>query len=202
MKQKILNIGAESIIFLKNNQIHKKRIKKSYRLKEIDEKLRNSRTKKEAKILEKLSSLILVPKLIKVDQEKKEIIMELIKGKRLSECLDELKDKEKMCREIGKQISVLHNNNIIHGDLTTSNMILENKKNERGVYLIDFGLSFHSSRIEDKAVDIHLLKQALEAKHFKEHKKIFKSILSGYNPENKTKILKQLKKVEKRGRYK
>jgi len=101
-------------------------------------------------------------------------------------------------KTIGEQVAILHNLNIIHSDLTTSNMVLSNKK----IYFIDFGLSFHSTRIEDKAVDLHLLKQALEAKHFSCWKKLFRSFLKGYNPKEKSKILTQLKKVESRGRYK
>ncbi len=197
MKPKILQQGAEAVILQKNNKVIKRRIKKSYRLAEIDEKLRTRRTKKEAKLLEKTSNLIPVPKLIKSDN-KEEIVMEFISGRKLSEHLDNLKNKEKIMEQVGKSISILHNSNIIHADLTTSNMILKNNK----VYIIDFGLSFHSTRIEDKAVDLHLLKQALEAKHFSYWKKLFTSFLRGYKTRNKEKILTQLKKVEARGRYK
>jgi len=197
MKPKILQQGAEAVILQKNNKVIKRRIKKSYRLAEIDEKLRTRRTKKEAKLLEKTSNLIPVPKLIKSDN-KEEIVMEFISGRKLSEHLDNLKNKEKIMEQVGKSVSILHNSNIIHADLTTSNMILKNNK----VYIIDFGLSFHSTRIEDKAVDLHLLKQALEAKHFSYWKKLFTSFLRGYKTRNKEKILTQLKKVEARGRYK
>ena len=193
---KIIQRGAEAVIFLKKNHIHKKRVKKSYRIPGIDNKLREQRTRKEAKLLEKLYNIIPVPKLIKVNG-KKGIIMEYIRGKKLSENLDKLKNKKQIMNQVGKSVAILHNNSIIHSDLTTSNMILKKDK----VYLIDFGLAFHSTRIEDKAVDLHLLRQALEARHFLNYKKLFKAVLSGYNPENKVKILGQLKKVESRGRY-
>ncbi len=198
MKEKILTRGAEAIISLQQGKVHKKRTKKSYRLKEIDDKLRKLRTRKEARLLEKLKDKIPVPALIKVDEKNKEIIIEYIKGKKLSEHLDKLKDKEKIMKTIGEQVAILHNLNIIHSDLTTSNMVLSNKK----IYFIDFGLSFHSTRIEDKAVDLHLLKQALEAKHFQHWKKLFGAVLKGYKSKDKTLVLRQLKKVELRGRYK
>ncbi|MBU4493256.1 MAG: Kae1-associated serine/threonine protein kinase, partial [Nanoarchaeota archaeon] len=105
----------------------------------------------------------------------------------------------KLCKELGKKIAILHNNNIIHGDLTTSNMILNNE-----IYFIDFGLSFFSDKTEDKAVDIHLLRQALESKHHEIFKNAFKAVLSGYkikNPDYNI-IIKRLEKVEARGRYK
>jgi TP53 regulating kinase-like protein len=196
--QKILQQGAEAVLIKENNKLIKKRIEKGYRLREIDEKLRKQRTKKEAKLLDKLQGKIPAPKILKVNEQDKEIVMQFIEGKKLSEHLDKLKNKEKIMECIGEQVAALHNNGVIHGDLTTSNMILKQNK----VYFIDFGLSFYSTRVEDKAVDLHLLRQALEAKHFKYFKQLFNPVLKGYKTENKDLVLMQLKKVELRGRYK
>jgi len=92
--------------------------------------------------------------------------MPYIPGKKLSEHLDILPTKtaNKVCKQIGISIAKLHDNDIIHGDLTTSNMILDSKEN---LWFIDFGLGFFSYKIEDKAVDLHLIHHALEAKHYK-----------------------------------
>ena len=68
---------------------------------------------------------------------------------------------------------------------------------------IDFGLGFFSNKIEDKAVDLHLLKQALESKHFKKWDENFKEVLKNYKiSKDSEKVLERLKKVESRGRYK
>jgi Kae1-associated kinase Bud32 len=92
----------------------------------------------------------------------------------------------------------MHDKDIIHGDLTTSNMILKEK-----VYFIDFGLGFNSTRIEDKAVDLHLLRQAFESKHYKHFEEFFKEVLEGYKlSKNWKEVLNRLEKVEMRGRYK
>lgn len=188
--------GAEAIIEKKGNSIIKKRILKSYRLKEIDTKLRISRTKSEAKILRKLQKIIPVPKVIKISEF--EIEMEHIEGKKLSEYLEKL-DLEEISKQIGESIAKMHDLGIIHGDLTTSNMILSEKK----VFFIDFGLAFHSQRIEDKAVDLHLLKQALEAKHYRIWQEVFKKIIEGYKTSKHfQEVIKRLEIVEKRGRYK
>lgn len=195
MKPQIIQQGAEAVISLKDNQILKNRIKKSYRLKELDNKLRTSRTKSEAKIIEKLKNIIKVPKIIKTEQN--QIIMQYINGKRLSDDLENL-DYKKICKQIGQALTKLHNQDIIHGDLTTSNVILKNKK----VYFIDFGLGFHSHKIEDKAVDLHLLKQALEAKHFKIADKCFKIIIQNYKPKQHKLIIERVPVIESRGRYK
>lgn len=200
MKKEIAR-GAEAVLLRKNSILIKKRIKKSYRIPEIDEKLRKLRTRREAKIIEKISKIIRVPKIIKVDEEKKEIVMEFIEGEKLSDILDKLDMREQLsiCKKIGENIAHLHEANIIHGDLTTSNIIYKDKE----IYFIDFGLSFYSQRIEDKAVDLHLLKQALEAKHFKNWKILFKKILDGYKKyKNFNEVIERLKKVERRGRYK
>ena len=197
MKQKIIQQGAEAIISLNNNQILKNRIKKSYRIQELDNKLRTKRTKSEAKIITKLNNIIYVPKILKTDKEK--ITMEYINGKKLSEHLEKL-DYKKICKQIGETLTKLHNQDIIHGDLTTSNMILNNKNNK--LYLIDFGLGFHSYKIEDKAVDLHLLQQALNAKHYKIAEECFKIILKNYKSKQSNLIIPRIKIIESRGRYK
>ena len=165
MTEKILQRGAEALILLDGNKIIKRRVKKSYRLNEIDEEIRKLRTRSEAKLLLKASKVIDIPEIKNVNEEGKEIYMEFLEGKKLSEYLDSfsLKEQKKICRIIGKNIAKLHDADIIHGDLTTSNMILKDEK----VFFIDFGLGFSSHKIEDKAVDLHLLRQALEAKHFR-----------------------------------
>ncbi|GAI82492.1 unnamed protein product, partial [marine sediment metagenome] len=125
-------------------------------------------------------------------------------GKKLSDHLEKLNYKA-ICRQIGNSIAKLHDADIIHGDLTTSNMILvgeptgkgasapsskkniiSNKKHIGGdLYFIDFGLGFISNRIENKAVDLHLIKQALEAKHFSIWEQCWQIISKNYNSENK-----------------
>ena len=191
-----LSQGAEAIIYKKDNII-KDRIKKNYRIKEKDERLRTYRTRREAKILDNIKGIIPVPKLIKVDDKKKIIEMEEIKGSKVRDVL-EMSDYEELSKEIGEKIAIMHNNNIIHGDLTTSNMIQSNE-----IYFIDFGLSFFSHKIEDKAVDLHLLKQALESKHYKIFEECFRAALEGYRKaDDYEAIMKRFEQVEKRGRYK
>ncbi|MBI2541910.1 Kae1-associated serine/threonine protein kinase [Candidatus Woesearchaeota archaeon] len=197
MPQKFIAQGAEAKLFLEGENILKSRFPKSYRIKDIDEKLRGFRTRREAKILQKLQALNFpAPKLIKND-EKENLIIEKINGKLIKNVLS-LPNHKKLCGEIGKKIAILHNNSIIHGDLTTSNMIF-NKE----VYFIDFGLSFFSEKAEDKAVDLHLLKEGLESKHYKILEGCFKSAIDSYKKEakNANETLKRLEAVEKRGRY-
>ena len=193
---KLIGRGAEAELYLDKNKVVKKRISKNYRIKELDVPLRKFRTRREAKIIEKLPKEIPVPELLKIDDKNMNLEMSYIKGKKVRDVLD---NKIKICREIGQKIALMHNLGIIHGDLTTSNMIY-NKQ----VYFIDFGLSFFSEKIEDKAVDLHLLRQALESKHYTVYEKAFKLVLDGYKSKakNYNQIMKRFEQVELRGRNK
>ena len=195
--KRLIAQGAEAKLFLEDGRILKERFAKTYRIPEIDDKLRGFRTRREAKVLHKLEMINFpAPKLIKSD-EKEQILIEKIDGKLVKDILEK-KKYNRLSEEIGKKVAVLHNNLIIHGDLTTSNMIYSKE-----IYFIDFGLSFFSEKAEDKAVDLHLLKEALESKHYKIWEACFKSVLEGYRKEasKSGETLKRLEAVEKRGRY-
>jgi len=198
--EKIIARGAEAVLVQKDGCLVKRRIKKGYRNPELDKKIREGRTRREARILEKAGKIIAVPSVISSDEKKAEIEMKFIDGKVLSDWLDKIPGALAICTQIGEEIGKLHDAGIIHGDLTTSNMILQNNK----VWFIDFGLGFHSERNEDKAVDLHLMRQALESRHFEKFSQYFDAVLRGYKRASKksSEVLEQLKKVESRGRYK
>jgi len=201
--RKVLGSGAEAIVYLDDSSddtgksVDKERVKKNYRHEDIDSTLRKTRTRKESKVLKDLEKYGFTPRLLK--QKDSDIIMEYIDGTQLKKLLDK---KPELATLIGKNLTLMHDLNIIHGDLTTSNMILTGKDKSQKLFFIDFGLSFNSSKIEDKAVDIHLFKQALESKHFRVYDKAYKAFLNEYNPKQKKEILERLETVEQRGRYK
>lgn len=190
--------GAEARVYFKGGTVIKERIRKTYRHEAIDSAIRKSATRREAKLLEKAAAHIPVPKVIDVSDTKMVITLERIEGKKLRDAMHEI-DRKNIFQRIGKKLAKLHNAHIIHGDLTTSNILIKEK-----IYFIDFGLGFISERIEDKAVDLHLIKKALESKHHQYAEECFTALLQGYKEENKDydSILKRLEKVEKRGRYK
>lgn len=196
---KILGQGAEATIYLaENNDVIKERISKSYRLPQIDSKLRRQRTRREAKIMKNLQeSNIAGPKLKSLDDKKMTITMDFLNGPKVRDILTG--NAQVLSAEIGRKIGLLHSQGIIHSDLTTSNMIFENE-----VKIIDFGLSFFSSKIEDKAVDLHLFKQALESKHHEISDDCFKFAIEGYKEtcDNANEVIKRLEIVQKRGRNK
>jgi TP53 regulating kinase and related kinases len=216
MGPKTIAQGAEAKIILSDNEITKDRISKSYRLPELDEKIRKRRTKAETKLLTKAAEIINAP-LPESQEDKFKIKMPYINGQRLSEHLNSfpLPKQKQICKQIGESVAKLHDADIIHGDLTTSNMILATSNgvgsragtsSPQKIHFIDFGLGYISAKHEDKAVDLHLLKQALEAKHFEHWEELFEVITKAYTNGRvggaPAITLERLKAVEKRGRYK
>ena len=193
-----LSQGAEARIFLENNEVVKDRFEKKYRHPVIDAELRKQRTRREAKILDKIYEMgFPAPKTILIDDKNGKLKMSFIEGELVKNIIH--KNHKKLSKEIGQKIARLHGQNIIHGDLTTSNMILKNNE----IYFIDFGLGFFSEKIEDKAVDLHLIRQALESKHHQIWEECFNEVLEGYKSYPRYKeVFERLKVVESRGRNK
>jgi len=199
---KIIKRGAEAVIYLSNDNLIKERIKKGYRISEIDLKLRKERTRKEVKLMSEVRRIgVNVPNIIEVDEKSNKIVMKFIDGYRLKELLNETSAKiqEQLAEEMGKSVGLMHSNGIVHGDLTTSNMILKDKK----IYFIDFGLGEFSKRIEDLATDLSVLKEAFKSTHFKHLSLLWQSFIKGYNQTNtkSEEVLGKLEEIEKRGRY-
>lgn len=186
--------GAEATISFENGKVLKKRERKKYRHRELDDKIRTERTRTELKLMEEAKRHgVNVPEAEEVDETT--IQMEKVEGKPLKKVVE---DRPDLMSEYGKNIAYLHSTDIIHGDLTTSNAIAGEK-----LFIIDFGLSFRSQRTEDKAVDIHLLKQVLESSHPGVAGECWEEFVEGYSEyDDSENVLEQLKDVESRGRYK
>lgn len=196
--------GAESNIvkssYLGRDAVLKNRISKNYRIPEIDNKIRKARTKLEAKLLSDVKKAgVVTPILYDVDLHDKTILMEEIKGDLVKDIIN-----EDLAYEIGENIAKFHNLNIIHGDITSSNMMV-NDKNQ--LVFIDFGLGRYSDLFEDKAVDLLVLKKSLQSIDYNTAIKIFDNVLEGYADEykddslNREQIIKKINEIESRGRY-
>ncbi|MEM3403545.1 MAG: KEOPS complex kinase/ATPase Bud32 [Nitrososphaeria archaeon] len=203
--EKLIKVGAEANIYLDNwdgiKVVRKTRRPKPYWKKELDDKIRRTRTIREAQFLTSVKELgVLTPIVYFVDPFLGEIIMEYVDGVRVKDLLNmDSKTGFIMLYEAGKGLAKMHKHNIIHGDPTTSNFIMRDRK----LYFIDFGLAFYSTRLEDKAVDLHLLKQVIKSAHPEVFSKGFKMVIEGYQqifgivkP-----VLDNIKEIERRGRY-
>lgn len=197
----LLKRGAESELYLikwyGSHAVSKVRMRKDYRHPSIDIPLRKQRTLHEANILSQVKLLgINAPFVYFIDISNFEIIMEFIQGKTLRNIFS-----SKYCIAIGRMIGALHLNNVIHGDITTSNFIVSD---DGVISLIDFGLSFISERYEDKAADIRLFKEILNSIHVEEFEESYENFCNGYIQtcsKDASSIFKTVKDIEKRGRY-
>ena len=199
-KGELISQGAEAKLYKKDNYVYKERVPKAYRHEIIDNRLRSSRTKRELKVLQKLKDLnVPVPS---AEQENDFVIkMEFIEGERLRDrLLAKPEETKKQLIVLGGYIAKMHDKGIIHGDLTTSNVLITLRDELK---VIDFGLSFFSDKLEDKAVDIHLFKQAIESTHYQHTEEFYEEFLKGYKESEEAEpVLKRLEEVEKRGRNK
>jgi len=207
--EKQLKKGAEASLYqtewFGKEAIRKVRVLKTFRQSALDIKLRESRTRREALFLKEARRVgVNTPLVYFVDVNKAEIIMQFIPGRRLKEIIDVYEENIslKWCKEAGRYIARLHSAEIIHGDLTTSNFIISDNK----LILIDFGLSFYSQRLEDRAIDIHLLNMVVQSAHNNYAENIMHAVLQGYqeiaSKSNSLRLLERIKVVERRGRYK
>lgn len=195
--EKILGAEAEIKKIKKNNifLISKKRIQKNYRDQNMDFLIRKKRTKSEAKIINQLYPIINVPKIFEVNGNEFEILMEFIPGDQLKKILETKKNlTNSLCTLAGKEIKKIHDFGIIHGDLTTSNILFYDNK----LFFIDFGLGFFSKKIEDQATDLIVFKKTFNATH-SSIKNGWELVLKGYDPSDELK--ERMLKIQKRARY-
>lgn len=211
-KYNVIKKGAEAALILSElsdqEVLIKYRLEKKYRIPEIDEIIRSSRNLSEARLLMRAKRYeIPVPLVYYIDNKNHSFVMDFLSGKRLKDVLNELPKPEihDFFTKVGRYLARLHLNNEIHGDLTTSNIIILPNK---CIFLIDFGLSYNSATIEDKAVDLHLFKRVIISSHGELFDDIFPYFLNGYKSEYSSKnqdilsdIIRTIEDVESRGRY-
>lgn len=187
--------GAEAILmpisFGPFSALDKIRQPKAYRPKSLDDKIRSSRTRVEARLLARAKKAgVPCPQVLSVGPF--DIVMGKVGGKTLNRC--EPADVHPAAFTLaGLYLARLHAAGVVHGDYTPANLMLDGKK--KALFVIDFGLGSVSSDVEDFAVDVLTMKKALKDKKMQE------AFLSGYKREGNARVLKHMAEVEKRARY-
>jgi TP53 regulating kinase-like protein len=208
MANDILALGAESIIFKTQrwNQTFalKWRKAKPYLLEQIDFLLRKTRTNRECKTLTLARELgVRTPAVYSVDLDNYTILMDFIEGTQFKILVERLSQKElaTLCRRFGQSIAALHQGEVVHGDPTTSNVIVDRKSR---LWLIDFGLSEMNATVEMKGVDLHLIRRALETTHWDKQEIMLDATIEGYidilGADAEGSLLR-MKEIRERGRY-
>ena len=205
----LIKKGAEASLYLEDwhgrKVVLKKRVSKKYRVPELDVEIQTKRTRHEPQIMHKAKEAgVPTPIVFLVDLEEATIVMEFVEGKQVKHVLNGLPQDERrrLCQQIGELVGKLHSHGIVHGDLTTSNMILTPTGK---VVFIDFGLSDQTWELEAKGVDLHLMKRAIASTHFMHAEECFEAVIDGYEKtmgKNATnEVLEKIAEIERRGRY-
>jgi len=202
----VLRRGAEAELhdgkWLGREVIIKRRVPKGYRLPELDSAIRAQRTKNEARLmLDVRTKGISVPIIYDIDLAKAEITMERIFGPRVKDLFNELPIEEarKLAGDMGRIVAMLHANDFVHGDLTTSNMLMGD---DGRLVMIDFSLGEKTAALEKKGVDLHLLFEAFHSAHYM-REELLDDLLVSYreNYPGAEEAIKRVREIEKRGRY-
>lgn len=206
IKKEVLSKGAEAIVyrgsFLEFHIILKHRLPKAYRLLQIDKMIRLRRLRAEARILiTAWKNRIQVPVLLGIDFDNQILMIEEIQGDILFSRMKKAPQTKliEIFESVGHQVGLLHENDIIHGDLTVFNIII-NKENVP--WLIDFGLGQISVELEKKAEDLLTFYSTLKA-----ITSDFQSLLDGFQLgylrvyKEGRKTFEHMKKIQSRARY-
>jgi TP53 regulating kinase-like protein len=210
-KHELVKQGAEARLyagqFLGQQVIIKQRFSKAYRHPDLDATLTKERHRAECRALVKCHSLgVPVPTMYLCDNETSTIVMDRLSDAEtardlINKCLKENDSKklEEMAVSIGELVAKLHCGGLIHGDITTSN-IMVNKCGK--LYFIDFGLSFQEGTPEDKGVDLYVLERALISTH-PNTEYVFQAILDAYTKASANQgkeVIKKFEEIRMRGR--
>ncbi len=184
--------GAEAVITRVGARVKKVRLPKGYRMPALDERIRRERTVMESRIISEARRCG-VPTPIVLDVDSFSLTMEHVEGAKLKDLIDPA-----LSERVGELVGRLHSCGIVHGDLTTSNMILKGEK----IYFIDFGLAFHDQRIEAQGVDVHVFFQTVKSTHDRPDE-LISAFGRGYarTYARAEEVLKRVGEIEARGRY-
>lgn len=200
--------GAEADVYsgfwCGRKAVFKYRKQLPYRLEVLDTAIRSQRTIHESEMIHRAKGAgVSSPLVYFVDLPESVIVMEFVEGTRLKDLVSSMEPGRAMplFKRLGVAIASLHAAGIMHGDLTTSNVIVA----KRGLVLIDFGLSVATMRVEDQAVDLRLIKETLTGAHSSMAKEALEALLDGYaevrGEQRQRAVVRQLRDIERRGRY-
>lgn len=205
--ERLVAKGAEADLYVLDwnglKTIKKVRKPKKYRHPDLDRQLTRTRTNHEADIIHRAKRHgVSTPLLYNVDNVRGIIVMEYIDGVKVRDLVDQLDDDERyrLFKRIGYYAGLLHKSGIIHGDLTTSNII---KSGDRVVF-IDFGLSEVNFEVEKRGVDLNLMNRMLTSTHYKYQEALLSAFKEGYREsmgKEAGAALERMDEVSKRGRY-
>ncbi|MDG7008199.1 MAG: Kae1-associated serine/threonine protein kinase [Nitrososphaerota archaeon] len=204
---RLLYRGAEADVIRGDWQgleaVYKVRKPLRYRLPVLDEEIRRQRTLHEAEMIHQAKGAgVAAPYLYDVDPPASTLVMEYVEGTRLKDVIaSKAEGTDEVFREFGRNVGLLHRAGIMHGDLTTANVV----RRGGSLVFVDFGLSIRTERLEDHAVDLRLIKETLLGAHPQVAAAAMEALNRGYagvlGPARSRAVFRQLLSIERRGRY-
>jgi TP53 regulating kinase and related kinases len=205
---RLMRKGAEACLYrhsyLGLEVVRKQRVPKPYRHPEMDREIRTERTILEGRLLsEAKRNGVPTPALYQIDTETATLVMEYLGGTTLRDSIASMSKSgiSRAFEQFGEYVAQLHNSGIVHGDLTTSNVIVNGGDN---LSIIDFGLGNFSTELEPRGVDLHLLLRTLESSHHTILAEGWESFQKGYRRKYKGKpdqVIEKVREIRRRGRY-
>ena len=190
--------GAEATVGRAGDEsVRKVRAPKTYRHAELDDRLRRERTRGEARLLHDARRLgVPTPVIRDVDPREATLTLERVGEADLGEALS-----SGAVEAVGRHLAALHAAGIVHGDPTTRNVRVPADGAAGGrVWLIDFGLGYHSSHPEDYAMDLHVFEQSLSGTA-RDPAPLLDVFEAAYREAGDESVVAQLREIEGRGRY-
>jgi N6-L-threonylcarbamoyladenine synthase/protein kinase Bud32 len=184
--------GAEATVELQGDRVRKRRPPKAYRHAALDDRLRRERTRSEARLTSQARQAgVPTPVVHGIDPQEATLELEFV-----GECDLQADPSAGSLRQVGEHLARIHDAGFVHGDPTTRNVRVGNS----GVYLIDFGLGYHTDHVEDRAMDLHVLQQSLTGT-VEDAEALCRAVEEGYEKHGETAVIDRLRAIEERGRY-
>lgn len=201
--------GAEADLLLARidqwETVIKRRAKKKYRNELLDDTIRHDRTFSEADAIHQAKAAgAKVPSIIGMEPETNSILMTRVEGTVLRDRLDGMNrpDANRLFRSLGSQVGLLHSGGIVHGDLTTSNVVVAKSGPP---FIVDFGMARRSVDVEDRGIDLHLLQRSIATSHSRNVSMLIRALANGYAETAGVKVRnstwEKAREIARRGRY-
>jgi N6-L-threonylcarbamoyladenine synthase/protein kinase Bud32 len=194
--------GAEATVTVEGDTVCKRRNPRAYRHPALDERLRRERTRAEARLTAGARRAGVPTPLVRdIDLERTRLSVQTV-----GDCELRAAVTAPRVRQVARHLARLHGAGLVHGDPTTRNVRVRTDVSDPGVvdapavFLIDFGLGYHSEDPEDHAMDLQVFQQSLTGTEAAAEQ-LVRGVEEAYRKTGDPAVLDCLRDIESRGRY-
>jgi N6-L-threonylcarbamoyladenine synthase/protein kinase Bud32 len=194
--------GAEATVTVEGKTVSKRRNPRAYRHPALDGRLRRERTRTEARLTAGARRAGVPTPLVRdIDLERTQLSVQTV-----GDCELRAAVTAPRVRQVARHLARLHGAGLVHGDPTTRNVRVRTDVSDPGVvdapavFLIDFGLGYHSEDPEDHAMDLQVFRRSLTGTET-DADRFVREVESAYRETGDPAVLDCLRDIESRGRY-